>query len=65
MKLKEISRPVKYYEVISEQQEEMAPLKINTTHLKLEIDASAFGEDDLTNLEKIYLQMKQQVEQSR
>ena len=65
IKLKGISRPVKYYEVISEQQEEMAPLKINTTHLKLEIDASAFGEDDLTNLEKIYLQMKQQVEQSR
>lgn len=65
IKLKGISRPVKYYEVISAQQAEMAPLKINTTHLKLEIDASSFGEDDLTNLEKIYLQMKQQVEQSR
>ena len=65
IKLKGISRPVKYYEVISSQEPEMTPLKINTSHFKLEIDASAFGKDDLTNLEKIYLQMKQQVEGSR
>ena len=64
IKLKGISRPVKYYEVLSAQEQGMTSLKINTSHLKLEIDSSAFGKDDLTNLEKIYLQMKQQVEGS-
>jgi len=65
IKLKGISRPVKYYEVLSAKEQEMTPLKINTSHLKLEIDSSAFGKDDLTSLEKIYLQMKQQVEGAR
>ena len=58
IKLKGISRPVKYYEVISEQTEEAERLIIDTSHLKIELNQTSFGKEDLLNLENVYLKMK-------
>ena len=58
IKLKGISRPVKYYEVISEQTEEAERLIIDTSHLKIELNQKSFGKEDLLNLENVYLKMK-------
>ena len=58
IKLKGISRPVKYYEVISEQIEESERLIIDTNHLKIELNQTSFGKEDLLNLENVYLKMK-------
>ena len=58
IKLKGISRPVKYYEVISKQQEESERLIIDTSHLKIELNQTSFGKEDLLNLENVYLKMK-------
>ena len=58
IKLKGISRPVKYYEVISEQIEESERLIIDTSHLKIELNQTSFGKEDLLNLENVYLKMK-------
>ena len=61
IKLKGISRPVKYFEVISEQTEDENQLIINTGNLKIELNTTLFGEEDLNNLENIYLKMKKEV----
>ena len=61
IKLKGISRPVKYFEVISEQIEDENQLIVNTGNLKIELNTTLFGEEDLNNLENIYLQMKKEV----
>ena len=61
IKLKGISRPVKYFEVISEQTEDENQLIVDTGNLKIELNTTLFGEEDLNNLENIYLQMKKEV----
>ena len=61
IKLKGISRPVKYFEVISEQTEDENQLIVNTGNLKIELNTTLFGEEDLNNLENIYLKMKKEV----
>ena len=49
---------LKYYEVISEQIEESERLIIDTSHLKIELNQTSFGKEDLLNLENVYLKMK-------
>ncbi len=61
IKLKGISRPVKYFEVISEQTEDENQLIVNTGNLKIELNTTLFGEEDLNNLENVYLKMKKEV----
>ncbi len=61
IKLKGISRPVKYFEVISEQTEDENQLIVNIGNLKIELNTTLFGEEDLNNLENIYLKMKKEV----
>ena len=61
IKLKGISRPVKYFEVISEQTEDENQLIVNTGNLKIELNTTLFGKEDLNNLENIYLKMKKEV----
>ena len=65
IKPKGISRPVKYYEVISEQIEESERLIIDTSHLKIELNQTSFGKEDLLNLENVYLKMKHMMNEIR
>ncbi len=64
IKLKGISRPVKYFEVISEQTEDENHLIINSGNLKIELNTTLFGNEDLNNLENIYLKMKKKVKET-
>ena len=64
IKLKGISRPVKYFEVISEQAEDENQLIVDTGNLKIELNTTLFGEVDLNNLENIYLKMKKKVKET-
>ena len=64
IKLKGISRPVKYFEVISEQTEDENQLIIDSGNLKIELNTALFGDEDLNKLENIYLKMKKKVKET-
>ena len=64
IKLKGISRPVKYFEVISEQTNDENQIIVDTGNLKIELNPSLFGDEDLNNLENIYLKMKKKVKET-
>ena len=64
IKLKGISRPVKYFEVISEQTEDENQLIVDSGNLKIELNTALFGDEDLNKLENIYLKMKKKVKET-
>lgn len=64
IKLKGISRPVKYFEVISEQTNDENQIIVDTGNLKIELNPAFFGDEDLNNLENIYLKMKKKVKET-
>ena len=64
IKLKGISRPVKYFEVISEQTDDENQIIVDTGNLKIELNPALFGDEDLNNLENIYLKMKKKVKET-
>ncbi len=64
IKLKGISRPVKYFEVISEQTNDENQIIVDTGNLKIELNPALFGDEDLNNLENIYLKMKKKVKET-
>ena len=64
IKLKGISRPVKYFEVISEQTEDENQLIVDSGNLKIELNTALFGDEDLNKLENIYVKMKKKVKKT-